>query len=273
MRLFNSFVCLTLLATAATRLVAQPSAAVPPPRNTVAVSLYLIDTDGNSDPSALGTRPGYVNGRLSFSYPGAKKTASIPLRPALLSPSFVYHGLSPLVFFTETMVGDKQVRTPLASVTIPPDWRQVCLLVSPAPPGSPLPYQLFPIRNDATEVPLNHAKLINLGPLPIVAQVNGIVLSIPPKDTRLIDYSNNAQLGLTLKLAAEIRSKPRLIYADTLPAAAGTRMLLLALPINERVWRILDLSDNGEDPAAAPRPEKPIDAGSVTKSQVFQIKS
>ena len=50
-------------------------------------------------------------------------------------------------------------------------------------------------------------------------------------------------------LAADIRSIPRLIYADTLPATAGTRMLLLALPINERVWSILDLSDNGEDPA------------------------
>ncbi len=263
MRLSRFFIGISILVATGSPLRAQTDPNGAPPTGTVAVSLYLLDNAPAPPPAAAvpGKRPGYVNGGLAFSYPGARqKTESIPLRPALLSRAFVYHGTSPLVFYSETMVDGKPVRTPLASVAIPADWRQVCLLVSPAPAGSPLPSQIFPVRHDATAIPLDHAKIINLGAQAVLAQTQAGVREIAPKSYQVINYDGFAYSGLQLKLAADVRGKPRLVFADTIPSFAGTRLILLAYPVRDRVWQVINLSDNGED-ASARLPEPAVSSG------------
>jgi hypothetical protein len=219
--------------------------ATEPPSRTIAVTVRFLLW---SEPvESTDTPTDLVAPTLPiWTFPSEKsRSVNVKLTPAVATARQIYLGPEQLTFYRETPAarkGDLPLREPVARTTLPPDWSAALFIVTPAPPGSPLPWQLYPVRDDEKSLPSENLRIHNLGGIPVFLCLGSREITLLPGESVLWPYLQTA-IGQPLLLAAEIEDKPKRVftgYLATLPATSK-HVFLRPAPGTPHLWRTVEI--------------------------------
>jgi hypothetical protein len=236
---------LSLLCLFATGLL---RATEPAPAGTIAVTVRFLLW---SDPvETTDTPTDLVAPTLPiWTFPSEKnRSVNVELTPAVATARLRYLGPEQLTFYRETPAsrqGDPPLRMPMARATIPPDWTAVLFIVTAAPIGSSLPWQLFAVHDDEKGLPWENLRLHNLGRTPVFLRLGSREVTLSPDEAVLWPYLPT-ETGQPLLMAAEIEATPKRVFTGYLATIKDTRkqVFLLPAPGTPHLWRTVEIVEH-----------------------------
>lgn len=220
---------------AAALLTPLVTPAAPPPEPNVAVELRLLVRPQARpfDPASPDAPRATAGADLEIT--DAAQTHRIVLTPGVPTRRIHYRGPATLVL-NRPAPAPEIPPVPVATAALPPETTQLLLLLFPADPAETR-YHLLPVAFDSASLPDEHARVFNLGRVPLLLRAGSTDHTLAPGRSALVPLPPGG--GQTyLAAATSGDSGPALVYTGALPAIAGVRRLVFLHPTpeNPRTW-------------------------------------